>query len=145
MKNAQFQTVLGEENVALISRTVIINVRDKSRGKNPVCTAKPRKNHDALASGYKSCPLELLCFTWTMPWKMCYGQGSAKIMNIRNFFRQITCLRFAKRKKKHQKTNELIHETYNILNLRKLWLSQTKSVLNELRADSVLFNPTVIT
>ena len=66
---------------------------------------------------------------------MCYGQGSAKTMNIRNFFQRITCLRLPK-EKKQQKTNELIHETYKILNLRKLWLSQTESVLDELRADS---------
>ena len=61
------------------------------------------------------------------------------------FFSTNNLLTFCQKKKNNQKTNELIHETYNILNIRKLWLSQTKSVLDDLRADSVLFNPTVIT
>ena len=35
--------LLLEENVALLSSTVIMNVRDLSREMNPVYTAEPRK------------------------------------------------------------------------------------------------------
>ena len=55
------------------------------------------------------------------------------------FFPTNNLLTFCQNKKKKQPKNKRvnIHKTYNILNIRKLWLSQTESVLDELRADSL--------
>ena len=55
------------------------------------------------------------------------------------FFPTNNLLTFCQKKKKKKPKNKRvnIHKTYNILNIRKLWLSQTESVLDKLRADSL--------
>ena len=123
--------LLVEENVALLSSTVIMNVRDLSREMNPVYTAEPRKKSwSVFGAGYRTCPLKLLYFAKEYGMENAFWPRNCKdMMNIRDLLRRKNGLPFAKlvgRNPKHTCLKE-----YSIGKLG--MLSQKKSVLDELQ------------